>query len=317
MRGQISVHSVLGEWTEFIVDFPFTNSPFDINDISPKLANAQILVVGSVETPDVEKATEVFDAYQIDYAVLSNMSEIGRMLQRGELIQGGAYVCLCQENIFDAETFSLFQKTKKCSLITFGPDFAVERSPKHFRSLAETFPSVLAKTILVFVSQQSGDGTTSNIDASIRSVMSLESPWSALRILIAEDNLVNQKVLTRILNRLDVEDITVVNNGEEAVIREAQEPFDLVLMDMQMPIMDGIEACQEINKRTDGHKKAKVVFVTAHVADSFKQTCIDNGAIGYLPKPCTKDAVKEVLKHAMKHTNGKNDSGRNLGAVKE
>lgn len=316
MNGQISVKSVLGEWTEFTVDFPFTNSPFDITEISPKLTNAQILIVGNLESPDVEKTTEVLDAYRIDYAVLSSMSSIATMLARKELLQGAAYVCICQENLFDAETFTIFQKTKKCSLITFGPDFTVERSPKHFRSLAETFPSVLAKTILVFVNQQSGDGTSA-IDASIKSVMSLESPWSALRILIAEDNLVNQKVLTRILNRLDVDDISLVNNGEEAVKREAKEPFDLVLMDMQMPIMDGIEACQEINKRTGGHKKAKIVFVTAHVADSFKQTCIDNGAIGYLPKPCTKEAVKGVLKHAMKHTDGRGDSGRNLGAVKE
>jgi DNA-binding NarL/FixJ family response regulator len=73
----------------------------------------------------------------------------------------------------------------------------------------------------------------------------------------------------------------------------------LILMDMQMPKMDGIEACIEINKCTGGHPRANIVFVTAHVSDSFRQTCLENGAFGYLPKPCTLEGVSEVLRHAM------------------
>jgi CheY-like chemotaxis protein len=162
----------------------------------------------------------------------------------------------------------------------------------------ETFPSVLVQQLGTFVHEltidPNQDDTTTNAQSR-----SLNSEFSTLRILIAEDNLVNQKVLTRILNRLDVVSIAVVNNGEEAVRREATESFDLILMDMQMPKMDGLEACKEINKREDGHPKAKIVFVTAHVSDSFRQTCLDNGAIGYLPKPCSVEGVNEVLRHAV------------------
>jgi CheY-like chemotaxis protein len=121
------------------------------------------------------------------------------------------------------------------------------------------------------------------------------SPWSTLRILIAEDNLVNQKILKRILERLEVGSIAIVGNGEEAVRREAAEQFDLVLMDMQMPVMDGIEACRAILQRPYGHPIARVVFVTAHVVDSFQQTCIDNGAIGFIAKPCTLKDVEAAL----------------------
>lgn len=310
LNGKITVQSELGKWTEFIVDFPFTNTTFDINEISPKLATAQVFIVGDMMmNTDVEKAVEIFQIYQIDYAIFPSMQKIEAMLQSGELLKGVAYVCVCQENLFDFEVFKLFQNVHKCLLITFGPDFSVEKSSKHFRSLTETFPSVLAKTLAVLVGQLQGQANS--LDASIKSILSLESPWKSLRVLIAEDNLVNQKVLKRILNRLDIHDIAIVSNGQEAVKREAQESFDLVLMDMQMPIMDGIEACQEIKKREGGHPKAKIIFVTAHVADSFKETCIENGAVGYLPKPCTKDAVKEVLKHVMT-LESKSNSSRSL-----
>jgi two-component system sensor histidine kinase/response regulator len=130
-------------------------------------------------------------------------------------------------------------------------------------------------------------------------MLTSNTPWSTLRILVAEDNLVNQKVLNRMLERLEVESVTIVGNGEEAVKREAEEQFDLVLMDMQMPVMDGIEACKAIHKRQQGHPIAKVVFVTAHVVYSFQQTCLDNGAIGCIGKPCNKKDVEDALQQAL------------------
>jgi len=296
LDGQISVQSVVGEWTEFTVDFPFSNVPFDANDISFKLRKTKVFLVDDPDTDDVKKAGEILAKYQIDYSVLPSMKDV---VQSISLIEGETHVCICQEDFYDQAIGCSIQKSRKCALMTFGPNFSVEKSPKHFRSLAETFPSVLARTLWLFVRQLTGD--ISDVDGSIRSMVNFTVPWSTMKILIAEDNTVNQKVLTRILQMLEVEDVTIVGNGEEAVKRESQEQFDLILMDMQMPVMDGVEACRLINKREGGHAKAKIVFVTAHVSDSFKQRCIQNGAIGYLPKPCTKDGVKDVLRHAIGH----------------
>jgi CheY-like chemotaxis protein len=61
--------------------------------------------------------------------------------------------------------------------------------------------------------------------------------------------------LLRILNRLGINNVVVVGNGQQAVDREAAEPFDVVLMDMQMPVMDGVEACEIIMKRQGGHQQ--------------------------------------------------------------
>lgn len=121
--------------------------------------------------------------------------------------------------------------------------------------------------------------------------------FETLRALIAEDNLVNQKLLSRILSRLGVKNCTVVENGAEAVEREKNEPFDVVLMDMQMPVMNGTEATRWICSRSEEgtHPRAPVIFVTAHVADHFEDQCRNSGAVGFLAKPCSMERVGECL----------------------
>jgi CheY-like chemotaxis protein len=127
----------------------------------------------------------------------------------------------------------------------------------------------------------------------------ITASYSHLNIMVVDDNLVNQKVLKRILNRLGVENIQIVDNGQKAVDLEAAEPFDVVLMDMHMPVMDGVAACKHIVSRQGNHSKAKVIFVTAHVSDSFRAMCLENGAVGYLPKPCTIDTLQECLQNVL------------------
>ena len=295
LNGKISVESDVGSWTKFTVDFPFQNKPVMINDLTSLLISSHVFVVSETESDDFKKAIMVLDHYSITYSTFLSMRDLAIICASNDQILSNAktYACICQENLYDEETFRTLSATIPCCSITFGPDFSVERSNKHFRALSETFPSVLVQTIVDFVEELTVDP---NKTKSKKLSVDQKPPWSNLNVMIAEDNSINQKVLARILSRLGVERITVVNNGEEAVKREALEAFDLILMDMQMPVMDGIQACKEINARTEGdHPKAKVVFATAHVSDTFRQTCLENGASGYLPKPCTIKAVEEVL----------------------
>ena len=65
--------------------------------------------------------------------------------------------------------------------------------------------------------------------------------------------------------------------------------------DMQMPVMDGVEATRLIVRRNGPHPTPKIVFLSAHVSDSFKAMCLRSGAVGYLPKPCTLGGLREIL----------------------
>jgi CheY-like chemotaxis protein/nitrogen-specific signal transduction histidine kinase len=106
-----------------------------------------------------------------------------------------------------------------------------------------------------------------------------------LRILLAEDSLVNQKLAVALLEKQG-HWVTVVNDGREAVAASDREEFDLILMDVQMPVMDGLEACAAIRKReaeTGGH--IPIIAMTAHALKGDRQRCLDAGMDGYVSKP--------------------------------
>ena len=108
---------------------------------------------------------------------------------------------------------------------------------------------------------------------------------SGLNILVAEDNLVNQTVVSRFLEKKG-NHVTVVNNGREALLALERESFDLVLMDVQMPEMDGLEATTIIRAREQadgGH--LPVLALTAYAMKGDEDRCLHAGMDGYVSKP--------------------------------
>jgi len=116
-----------------------------------------------------------------------------------------------------------------------------------------------------------------------------------LRILVAEDNLVNQKLAKRLLEKMG-HYADVVTNGEEAVAAVQAAAYDLVLMDMQMPEMDGLEATAAIRaqeKGTDRH--ICVIALTANAMQGDREMCLAAGMDGYLPKPIKKQELEALV----------------------
>jgi CheY-like chemotaxis protein len=73
-------------------------------------------------------------------------------------------------------------------------------------------------------------------------------------------------------------------------------PYDIILMDQQMPVMGGVEACQRIVNRPGQHKRPKVVFVSAHVSPTFEAQCSAAGGTGFLAKPFKMDQIAECFR---------------------
>jgi len=114
---------------------------------------------------------------------------------------------------------------------------------------------------------------------------SLREERKRLRILVAEDNLVNQRLASRLLEKRG-HFVTVVGNGEEALDALARKPFDLVLMDVQMPKMDGFQATAKIREReAEAQTHIPIVAMTAHALEGDRERCVAAGMDGYVAKP--------------------------------
>jgi CheY-like chemotaxis protein len=123
----------------------------------------------------------------------------------------------------------------------------------------------------------------------------------SLRVLLAEDNRVNQHLATRLLETRG-HHVTVACNGREALAAFERESFDLVLMDVQMPDMDGFEATAVIREREKGSGlHVPVIALTAHAMKGDREKCLAAGMDGYLTKPIRILELDGILENCVSH----------------
>jgi PAS domain S-box-containing protein len=115
-----------------------------------------------------------------------------------------------------------------------------------------------------------------------------------LRILVAEDNAVNQRVVLRLLERLGYR-ADIAANGIEVLDALERQPYDLVLMDVQMPEMDGIEAARRVFQRFDRHEAPRLVAMTANAMPGDRELALSVGMEGYLTKPIDVATLRQAL----------------------
>ena len=119
-------------------------------------------------------------------------------------------------------------------------------------------------------------------------------PTGGLRVLVAEDNEVNQKVVSRMLERLG-HSVELAINGKDAFERAKASSFDIVLMDCQMPEMDGFEATARIRAALVGRRRMPILALTANASDADRQRCLDAGMDAHLSKPLKLEKLAEAL----------------------
>ncbi len=115
-----------------------------------------------------------------------------------------------------------------------------------------------------------------------------------LRILLAEDNLVNQKVAVHILKRMGYE-ADIANNGLEALAALHRQSYDVVLMDMQMPEMDGLTATKRICEEWSYEERPRIIAMTANAMQGDRELCLNAGMDDYVSKPIRVDVLMEAL----------------------
>ena len=115
-----------------------------------------------------------------------------------------------------------------------------------------------------------------------------------LRILLAQDNVVNQKLALRLLQQMGYR-ADVAGNGIEAIESAARQSYDVVLMDVQMPEMDGLEATRRITAKYGPEQRPRIVAMTANAMQGDREECLAAGMDDYLTKPIRVDALVAAL----------------------
>ncbi|HUI40029.1 MAG TPA: response regulator [Methanothrix sp.] len=147
---------------------------------------------------------------------------------------------------------------------------------------------------LILPEKGTGEGTVSDILGAGQTM-----PACTPRILLAEDNPVNQKVALSMLKRLGYK-AEVVSNGQEVLSALERLPYDLILMDIQMPGMDGLETTRAIRERKLQSKQPCIIAMTAYALDGDREECLSVGMDEYISKPIKIDELQKVLERCIK-----------------
>jgi two-component system CheB/CheR fusion protein len=123
-------------------------------------------------------------------------------------------------------------------------------------------------------------------------------PGKRLKVLLAEDNLVNRIMVMELLQECGHE-VYTTENGRQVLEQLATGPFDLVLMDLRMPVMDGLEATRRIRQGEGGQPGVPIVALTAHGLPGDRERFLQEGLDGYLAKPLNIDELDQVLARIM------------------
>lgn len=118
-----------------------------------------------------------------------------------------------------------------------------------------------------------------------------------LKILLVEDNILNQRVVTFSLKKYQHE-VIIANNGLEAIEKFSTDNFDVILMDIMMPVMDGLEATvriREIEKNQDISRSTPIIALTANTMDNDREKCISYGMNEFLAKPFDIEKLHSVF----------------------
>lgn len=120
------------------------------------------------------------------------------------------------------------------------------------------------------------------------------APSERSRVLVVEDNDVNQKLILKLLDRLGIE-ADVAENGEAAVAMAKNRFYDMIFMDMKMPVMDGLEATRLINGDARAGKQPVIVAMTANVLPGDRQRCLEAGMTDYISKPIRLEMLEAII----------------------
>jgi signal transduction histidine kinase/CheY-like chemotaxis protein len=298
LGGEIGVNSTSGEGSTFHFTVVSEAAPIQTRDYlvgpQPGLVGTRLLCVEDNAT-NLRIVTEFATLWGATVQTVTEPGEALERIRRGERFEaalldmqmpGGGALTLAQE-------IRKHRNDKELPLILLTSLGQISDSTRSFfaRTLVKPIkPSELFRTLITVLAGHKARVKSSS-ESEFDSSLSERFP---LRILLAEDNAVNQKVAVNILQRFGYHP-DVAANGKEVIDALRRQPYDLVLMDVHMPELDGLEATRQIRAEWQGDTGPRIMAMTAGVLPDEIQACSAAGMDGFLTKPISIGELRSLL----------------------
>lgn len=304
MNGTIWVESQLGEGATFFFTCEFETGPdpAPVPDISA-LAGMPVLVVDDNET-NRQILEQTLSKWKLDVSLAANAIEAIGTLQNQHAAGSPISLVITDLHMPVMDGFDLTEKIRQtpgCEdnrivMLTSGAGkFDAERSEElgiRQTLLKPVKPSELLNAIFQTLALRPEEDQAAAMPSAPKETTPQIGP---LNVLLAEDGPANQKLAVALLERWG-HTVTIANNGKEAVDASQAESFDLILMDVQMPEMDGLEATRRIRQlESASEKHVPIIAMTAHAMAGDRDKCLESGMDNYLSKPVRKSELYEAL----------------------
>jgi len=303
MNGEISVESSSGKGSIFSFTAEFVRQPEEKEHsllTPPDLAGIRVLIVD-----DSEPAREVLSEQIMSFGFESISVESGEkaILELKRAAADKPYDLVLMDwkmpELDGIETSKIIMKDQRLShtpliimVTAFGREEVMKRAEK--AGINDFLMKPVNQSLLFDTIMQSFNyNVSSTADSLPRSDMKITLGMEGAKVLLVEDNLMNQQVAMEILKEASLV-VDIANNGQEAVEAVTGSDYDLVLMDVQMPVMGGYEATRKL--REDGrYGSLPVIAMTAHAMQGAKEDCLEAGMNDYVSKPINPDQLFSVL----------------------
>ena len=325
MNGTIRVESEFGKGSTFTVMIPLGVQSHGATRTSAKAVRLDAVPALLVEDNVITQrmvADMLMNWRMKVTTVTDGATALVEMRRKAEA--GNPYpVVILDASIPDMDGFAVAEQLQQQSELAGG--FVMMLSSVHYAELIRHARIVGIITMVMKPVDQSAlldailtalGSSTSEIDSSVDGQRD-ELPSRSLRILVVEDNMVNQRLAVRVLEREGHMPV-VAENGLEAVTILKRERFDLVLMDIQMPVMNGLDATIEIRREEmETGRHIPIVAMTANAMKGDRERCLGAGMDAYIAKPIKHEELRKTILSLARDRDGTVDSGRHVPDILE
>jgi PAS domain S-box-containing protein len=314
MGGTMWVESEEGAGSTFHVDLPAeateAPTPRSARGVPPQLAGKRLLVVDDNVTNN-EIVARLARSWGMEPVATTSPSDALARIQQGERFDVGVLDMVMPEmdGLALAHEIRRQRDTHELPLImltSLGRLPEVRSSGVFSVQLAKPVKaSQLYNAVVQALAEHVSEPAIDEPDVG-------EPATSPLRILLAEDNAVNQKVALRLLGQLRYR-ADVAANGLEALEALERQPYDVVLMDVQMPELDGLDASRRIHERWPAEARPRIIAMTANAMPEDRQACFAAGMDDYLAKPIRPTELAEALRRVPSLADTRSASAEDAG----